>query len=173
MRAWLRLLKARILLLCSAGVVMLGLAPVLYLLGLLAWQLDTWRQTRFWIALPAALVFTDRALLLDVNLAPVFAYVPHFDGAWNTNEVVAQLLSRLHLGLIPGLIGCAIMAVGISSALRQRVLIRIHKDRKKNPVRRLDNYRREASRADAGQDGRREPFIGATDFDRNADRRVA
>lgn len=172
MRAWLRLLKARTLLLCSAGVVILGLAPVLYLLGLLAWQVDTHLETGSWIALPAALVSIDRALLQGGNVAPVLAFIPHFDWAWSANEVVAQIMSTLHIGLIPGLIGCGVMAVGVSGVLRQRVLIRIHKERKKDSVRRLDNYRREASRADAG-DGRREPFIGADDFARNTDRRAA
>lgn len=173
MKAWFRLLKARTLLLSSAGVVIVGLAPVLYLVGLIAWQFDTRLETSSWIALPAALVFTDRALLQGGNVAPVLAFIPHFDWAWSTNEVVAQILSKLHVGLIPALIGCGVMAVGISGVLRQRVLIRIHKERKKDRVRRIVDHRREASRADAGDDGRREPFIGADDFARNTDRRVA
>jgi hypothetical protein len=179
MRAWLRLLKARSLLLCSTGVAILGLAPVLYLLGLIAWQIDTRLETGSWVALPAALVFTDRALLQGGDLAPVLAFIPHFpsiphfDWSWSTNEVAARILSALHVGLIPGLIGCGVMAVGISGALRQRVLIRIHKERKKDSVKRLDNYRRGASRAHAGDDGRREPFIGECDFARNTERRVA
>jgi len=173
MRAWFRLLKARTLLLCSVGVVIVGLVPVLYLLGLVAWQFDTRLDTSSWIALPTALVFTDRALLQGGNVAPVLAFIPHFDWAWSTNEVLAQILSKLHVGLIPALIGCGVMAVGISSVLRQRVLIRIHKERKKDRVQRIDNYRREATRADAGNDGRREPFIGAGDFAGNTDRRAA
>lgn len=172
MRAWLRLLKARTLLLCSGLVAIIGLAPLLYVLGLVAWQFDTFRQTGSWIALPAALVFTDRALLQGGDVAPVLAFIPYF-GAWSTNEVVARILSTLHVGLIPGVIGCAVMAVGMSCVLRQRVLIRIHKERKKDPVRRLDNYRREARGADAGDDSRREPFIGEIDFAKNKDRRVA
>lgn len=173
MRAWLRLLKARTLLLCSAGVVVLGLAPVLYFLGLVAWQVDTRLETGAWTALPAALVSADRALPQAGNVAPVLPFIPHFDWAWSSNEVVAQILSKLHIGLIPGLIGCGVMAVGISGVLRQRTLIRIHKERKKDRVRSLDNYRRETRRADAGDDGRREPFIGAGDFAGNTDRRVA
>jgi hypothetical protein len=173
MKAWFRLLKARTLLLCSAGVVSLGLAPVMYLLGLVAWQLDTRLETGAWIGLPAALVFSDRALLQGGHVAPVLAFIPHFDWAWSTNEVGAQILSKLHVGLIPALIGCGVMAVGISGVLRQRVLIRIHKDRKKDPVRRIDDYRREASRVEAGDGGRREPFIGAGNFAGNTDRRVA
>ncbi|HJT62006.1 MAG TPA: hypothetical protein VJ797_10035, partial [Burkholderiales bacterium] len=121
MKAWLRLLKARILLLCSIAVVIVGIAPVLYFLGLVAWQVDIWRDTRAWITLPAALAFADRALLRGGELAPVLAFIPHLpqithiDWTWSTHEVVAQILRHLHIGVIPGLLGGAIMATGISS----------------------------------------------------------
>jgi hypothetical protein len=170
MKAWLRLLKARILLLCSMAVVIVGIAPVLYLLGLLAWQVDLWLDTRAWITLPAALAFTDRALLRGGELGPVLAFIPHLpqlthiDWTWTTNEVAAQVLRHLHIGLIPGLIGCALMTTGISTVLRQSVLIRIHKQRRKDPVQPLDNRVTEASRADVGFDGRREPVIDAVGF---------
>lgn len=170
MKAWLRLLKARILLLCSIAVVIVGIAPVLYLLGLVAWQVDIWLNTRAWIALPAALTFTDRALLRGGELAPVLAFIPHLpqlthlDWTWSTNEVAAQILRHLHIGLVPGLIGCAMMATGISNVLRQRLLIRIHKQRRKEPLQPLDNRVAEPSGADIGFDGRREPVIDALDF---------
>jgi hypothetical protein len=156
MKAWLRLLKARILLLCSIAVVIVGIPPVLYLLGLLAWQIDIWLDTRAWISLPAALAFTDRALLRGGEVAPVLAIIPHLpqltliDWTWSTNEAAAQILRHLHIGVIPGLIGCALMTTGISTVLRQSVLIRIHKQRRKDPVQPLD--------------GRREPVIDAVAF---------
>jgi hypothetical protein len=159
------------LLLCSAGVVIVGLASVLYLLGLLAWQLDTRLETGSWVALPSALVFADRALLQGGDVAPVLAFIPHFtyfftqlNWTWHTNEVIAQILSELHIGALPGLIGCAILAAGISGVLRQRLLIRIHKQRRKDPVRPAESFPAEPSRPDAGYDGRREPVIGATDL---------
>jgi hypothetical protein len=133
MKAWLRLLKARILLLCSVGVVLLGLVPVLYLLGLAAWQFDLWSQTGL--------------------AAPVLASIPRFYRPWAPDVVLVQGLSILHVGGIAGLIGCAVMAVGISSALRQRVLIRIHKERRKEARQRLQ----------AGYERRVEPFIGTAD----------
>jgi len=147
MKAWLRLIKARILLLCSIAVVIVGITPVLYFLGLVAWQVDIWLNTRAWIPLPAALAFTDRALLRGGELAPVLAFIPHLpllthiDWTWSTSELAAQILRHLHLGVLPGLIGCAIMTTGISTVLRQRVLIRIHKQRKKEPVQPLDDRR--------------------------------
>jgi hypothetical protein len=170
MKAWLRLIKARILLLCSIAVVIVGITPVLYFLGLVAWQVDSWLNTRAWIALPAALAFTDRALLRGGELAPVLAFIPHLpqlthiDWTWSTSEVAAQILRHLHIGAIPGLIGCALMTTGISTALRQRVLIRIHKQRRKDPVQPLDNRVVEPSGAEVGFDGRREPVIDAVAF---------
>jgi hypothetical protein len=156
MKAWLRLLKARLLLLCAIAVVIVGIPPVLYLLGLVAWQVDIWLDTRAWITLPAALAFTDRALLRGGELAPVLAFIPHLpqltviDWTWSTNEVAAQILRHLHIGVLPGLVGCAIMTTGISTVLRQRVLIRIHKQRRKEPVQPLDD--------------RREPVIDGVSF---------
>ena len=170
MKAWLRLLKARLLLLCAIAAVIVGIAPVLYLLGLVAWQVDLWLNTRAWIPLPAALAFTDRALLRGGELAPVLAFIPHLpllthiDWTWSSNELAAQILRHLHIGVLPGLIGCAIMTTGISTALRQHVLIRIHKQRRKDPVQPLDSRVAEPSRAEVGFDGRREPVIDPVDF---------
>lgn len=154
MSAWVHLLKARILFLCSLAVVLIGLAPLAYLIGLLAWQLHMYRETGILIGLPASLVFTNHAL----------AFIPHLEWAWSTHDVARQITGNLHIGVIPGLIGSALLAVGISSLLRQRTLIRIHKERRKALAQRLDDQRREASRPDAGFDGRREPVIGATEF---------
>jgi hypothetical protein len=159
MKAWLRLLKARLLLFSSLAALIVGIAPVLYLSGLVAWQVHLWLSTGAWIALPAALAFSERALLRGGELAPVLAFIPHLpqvayiDWTWSTHEAAAQILRHLHIGLVPGLIGCALMATGISSVLRQRVLIRIHKQRRKEPV-----------APPVGFDARREPGIGAVDF---------
>ena len=172
MKLWLHLLKARILLLSSLGVVLIGLALLAYLLGLSAWQIHMRLETGSWIALPAGLPFVDRATLQGGNLAPVLAFIPRLDSAWTTHDVVWQTLSKLHIGLIPGLIGFGVMAVGMSSLLRQRTLIRIHKERRKAPVKRMDNHRREASSTHAAGIGRREPFIGGAAA-ANTDRRAA
>lgn len=158
------------LLFCSLAVVLIGLAPLAYLGGLLAWQIDMQLKTGTWIALPAGLAFVDRALLQGSNLAPVLAFIPQLDSTWTTHDVVWRVLSQLHIGLIPGLIGFGVMAVGISSLLRQATLIRIHKVRRKAPVQRLDKHRREAK--PVSDDRRREPFIGAGDA-ANTDRRAA
>jgi lysylphosphatidylglycerol synthetase-like protein (DUF2156 family) len=55
MKAWFSLLKARTALLVWAVVVVAGVAPVLGLAALVAWQLATFFQTRSWVALPVPL----------------------------------------------------------------------------------------------------------------------
>ena len=172
MRLWLHLLKARFLLLSSVGVVLIGLALLAYLLGLIAWQVDMHFKTGSWIPLPAGLAFVDRALLPGGNLAPVLAFIPQLDSTWTAHDLVWRIAGTLHIGLIPGVIGFAVLAVGISSVLRQRTLIRIHKERRKAPVQRVGNHRREASPAKAATSGRREPFIGSGNA-ANTDRRAA
>ena len=159
------------LLFCSLGVVLIGLAALAYLIGLLAWQIDMQMKSGAWIALPAGLAFVDRAPLQAGNLAPVLAFIPQLDSTWTTHDVVWRVLSQLHIGLIPGLVGFGVMTVGISSLLRQRTLIRIHKERRKAPVQRLDKHRREAK--PVSDDRRREPFIGAGEVAAKADRRAA
>lgn len=130
MNAWLRLLKARILLLCSVAVVLIGLVPVLYFLGIAAWQLDLWLETGL--------------------AAPVIVQIPPLYRPWAPDVVLAHGLSILQIGGIAGLVGCATMAVGISNAARQRILIRIQKERKKEARQRVR----------AGYEARLEPFIG-------------
>ena len=159
------------LLFCSLGVVLIGLAALAYLIGLLAWQIDMQMKSGAWIALPAGLAFVDRAPLQGGSLAPVLAFIPQLDSTWTTHDVVWRVLSQLHIGLIPGLVGFGVMTVGISSLLRQRTLIRIHKERRKAPVQRLDKHRREAK--PISDDRRREPFIGAGEVAAKADRRAA
>jgi hypothetical protein len=156
---------------CSLGVVLIALAPLAYLVGLLAWQIDMQLKIGSWIALPAGLAFVDRALLQGGNLAPLLAFIPQLDSTWTTHDVVWRILSELHIGLIPGLIGFGVMTVGISSLIRQRTLIRIHKERRKAPVQRLDKQRREAK--PVSDERRREPFIGAGEVAANTDRRAA
>ena len=160
------------LLFCSLGVVLIGLAPLAYLAGLLAWQIDMQLKTGSWIALPAGLAFVDRAVLHGGNLAPLLAFIPQLDSTWTTHDVVWRILSNLHIGLIPALIGFGVMAVGVSSFLRQRTLLRIHKERRKAPVKRLEKHRREASPTQTSDNGRREPYIGVS-APAHADRRAA
>ena len=170
MKAWFRLLKARILLLFSAALVPLGLVPVLYFLALVAWQLGARLDTGKWVALPATLILSDYALRAE-KAAAVVPFVPHFDTAWSTNEVVLLLLGKPHVGLAPALLGCLIIALGVLGVLRQKERIRVLKQWKQDRVRRVQDYRSDTSRA--APDGRVEPFIGSGQVARHTDRRVA
>lgn len=149
MNASFRLRKARTALLFAAVLVIAGVVPVLYLAALFVWQVSMLFQAGSWIPLPATLLFSEHA----------FAFIPQFHAAWAAKPAVASTLALLHVGLIPALFGCAIAALGALSALRQRTLIRAHRQQNEDRLRRTRDYRRDADEADAF-DSRREPFIG-------------
>ena len=72
MNAWFPPLRARAALIFSAALVAAGLVPLLYFVGLVAWQIAMLFQTRAWVPLPASLLFTDHS----------FAFIPEFPWAW-------------------------------------------------------------------------------------------
>jgi hypothetical protein len=180
MKAWFSLLKARTFLLFAAVIVVVGLMPVLYFVGLFGWQLvNLFQAGGSWVPLPATLLFTDHAPLQGGKAAPVLALIPQFQWPWFTSPeswlpahvALTWVLSRVHVGLAFALAGLAVMALATASALRQTAAIRAWKQRYKDRLRRVRDYQREASQMDALD--RREPFIGAGAIPRNADRRVA
>jgi hypothetical protein len=180
MKAWFSLLKARTVLFFAVVLVAAGLVPVLYFVALVTWQFAAVFQAGSWVPLPATLLFTDHSLLQAGKAGPVLAFIPEFPWPWlaspgsllPAHEAVAWVLSRLHVGLVFAIVGLAVMALGVLIALRQIALIREHKQREGDRLRRVRDYRREGSGADAW-DGRREPFIGPGGTDRDADRRAA
>lgn len=168
MNAWFPLLKARTALLFSAVLVPAGSVPVLYFVALCVWQIGTRVQGGPWVPLPATLLFTDHSLLQAGKAAPVLAFIPEFRWPWFMNpdgwlpahQALAWILDRLHVGLVFALAGLAVMALGALGALRQRAVIRVQKQWSEDRVRRMQDYRREDSQAEA-LEGRREPFIGS------------
>ncbi len=160
MKAWFALLFA-------AVVVIAGVMPVLYCVALLAWQVSVLAQTGSWVALPATLLFSDHALLQGGKAARVLAFIPQWP--WAAHDTVTWILGRVHVGLVPALVGLAVMALGMLGVLRQRAAIRAGKQRDEDRLRRVRDYRREED----ASDGRREPFIGSGDIARDAERRVA
>lgn len=158
MNAGSALRKARMGYLFAVVLVLAGLVPVLCFLALFGWQLSASIQASKWIALPLTLVFTDHAL----------AFIPEF--TWAAPPAVTAVLDRVHVGLIPAVLGLVLIALGVLRALRQKALIRTYRQRNEDRVRRISDYRRDDSRIDL-VDGRREPFIGSGD--RSTDRRVA
>jgi len=155
-----------------AGVlVVVGLVPVLYFLGLAGWQMSVALYPKGgWVGLPLTLPVSDHALLAAGKAAPVLPFIPELP--WIAPPSVAAMLDRVHVGLVPAVVGIAVMALGVLRALRHKAVIRAQRQRNEDRVRRMEDYRREDSRNYA-LDGRREPFIGSDDIDRTNDRRVA
>lgn len=165
MNAWFPLLKARTVLFFAVMLVVTGLVPVLYFVAIFVWQIVALFQAGSWVPFPATLLFSEHS----------FAFIPEFP--WPAPKALAWILDRLHLGLVFALPGLAVMALGIFGALGQKALIRAHKQREEDGLRRVRDYRPEGSAADS-RDGRREPFIGPggigpDGIGRDADRRAA
>src|SRR5919112_2640913 len=116
---------ARAVLILSAALVAAGLVPVLYFVGLVGWQITTLVQTRAWVPLPASALFSEHS----------FAFIPQFPWPWlaspdsflPAHAAIAWILGKVHAGLVFGLAGLALGAVGVVGALRQRALIRMQR----------------------------------------------
>lgn len=171
MMVWFRLLRARTLLLFYAMLVPVALLPVLYFLALVAWQMSTRLKTGAWLQLPATLVFSDYALKAD-KVAEVLPYIPHFASPWSADEVVVTILDKLHVGLIPALLGSIIILLGVLGVWQQRERIRLVRQWRQDRLRRTRDYRHDTGRK-LETDDRREPFIGSSEVIRRTDRRVA
>src|SRR5690349_19647257 len=117
---------ARLTRLFAQALVILGLAPVAYAIGLVAWQAVTWVQTRAWVALPGRLL-VDPAALQAPSLAAVAPFIPSLDWAWANHpkvlimlgRVLGVVLDRMHLGLLVALAGWAVISLGRALAARQ------------------------------------------------------
>ena len=150
-------MKARTALVFATGLTAGGLALVLYFAALFGWQLSTLFQAGgTWVPLPATLLFTDQSLLEAGKAAPVLPYIPELP--WSPHRTVTLVLERVHVGLVFALLGAALMARGLLSALRQAAALRADRQRREDRLRRVADYRRGA---DPSIDGRREPFISS------------
>ena len=72
MSAWFPPLRAKVMLVFWATVAIVGLAPVLYLAGLVGWQVVTLFQRGTWVPLPSSLLLTEHS----------FAFLPALGWAW-------------------------------------------------------------------------------------------
>lgn len=159
MNAWStprRARAARTVLIVSAALVVAGLVPLLYFLGLVGWQIAALVQTRSWVPLPASLFFTAHS----------FAFIPQFPWAWlaspdsllPAHTALMWVLTKVHAGLAFGLAGLALVAVGILGVLRQRAVLRAQRQAIDDRQRRVRDYRNDNSAAPT-LDERLEPFI--------------
>lgn len=159
MNAWFpprRARAARAVLVLSAALVVAGLVPLLYFVGLVGWQIATLVQARSWVPLPASLLLSEHS----------FAFIPQFAWPWlaspdsflPAHTAVLWVLSRLHAGLAFGLAGLALGALGVVGVLRQRAVIRAQRQELDDRQRRVRDYRNDHSPAPT-LDERLEPFI--------------
>ena len=161
MNAWFpprRARATRAALVLSAALVVAGLVPLLYFVGLLGWQITTLVQTRSWVPLPASVFFSEHA----------FAFIPQFPWPWlaspdsflPAHTALLWVLNKVHAGLPFGLAGLALGAVGVLRVLRQRAIIRAQRQDLDDRQRRVRDYRNDRSAAPT-LDERLEPFISA------------
>jgi len=136
----------------SVLLIVAGALPVLFLAGLVAWQVVTLFQGGGWVPLPALLPFSG----------PSFSFVPDLSWIWQAGadspQPIVWLLSRVHFALLPALAGLALVTLGVRRVLRQRAATRALRQRHEDRLRRVQDYQRE-DRFEEPFDGRREPFI--------------
>ena len=152
----------------SVLLILAGAVPVLFLAGLIAWQVVTLLQGGGWVPLPALLLFSDPAVLQAGRAAPVLALIPDLSWIWTAGAdslpPVTWVLSRVHFALLPALAGLALMALGVRGVLKRRAETRALRERHEDRLRRVQDYQRDDISPDT-LDGRREPFIsGLTAF---------
>lgn len=134
--------------LLAQALVILGLAPVAYAIGLVAWQIYNWSTTRAWVALSGRLL-VDPAALQAPALAAVAPFVPSVDWAWANHpkvlimlgRVLGVLLDRAPLGLLAVLAGWALISIGRALASRQAEEIAWRERQRADRLRRAAQYR--------------------------------
>lgn len=152
----MRLFKARLGWLSGVSLVVLGALPVLYALGLLAWQFGNRLMTGTSVPLSVAALFKEHD----------YAFLPQLPAAWlqgawigspEAQKTLAGILSSLHFGLLVAVPGLVLSALGAWIVLRQAAAIDVEKRRREDRLRRVrvGQYR--------GPE-RVEPFIGAGDI---------
>jgi hypothetical protein len=128
----------------------LGFAPLLYALGLLAWQAYTWLYSGAWVALPARLL-VDPALLESPKLGGIAPFIPAFDWGWANhprslllaNKLLGVLLDRVHLGVYAALAGYALIELGRDIAARQTYILAWEAQQRADRLRRAAMYARQ------------------------------
>lgn len=142
-------MKAWSALVVSAALVLIGAVPLLYVATLLGWQIVMLFQTGKWIGLGLTFLFTEHGL----------AFVPQFPTTMAPEHpALVWVLSRIHVGVLPALVGLLLVGAGVLGVLRQRAAMRARKQYREDRLRRVEDYRRDEVRAERF-DGRREPFI--------------
>lgn len=147
--------KARLARLFGLLLMLAGLVLVLQLVVLLAWQWMATFELRSWPALPMRLLFVDQAALGAAKLAPFLPLIPEIQWSWLRDpQVLPELhagavwaLERIHIGLVPAILGALAALYGYSISSRQRGVLDAARQNKEDRLRRLREYRRDTAPA--------------------------
>jgi hypothetical protein len=177
-------LRRGIAALLGLAVALVGLALVLQLAALLLWQYGVALQKPSWPKLPVGLLFADHAKLATTALAPYLQYLPQLEWSWLANRqdtsashaVAVWLVDKVHIGLLPALLGVPLILGGGKLLMRQVHAMTAAKRYRRDRMRRVEQYRRSLEErqepfdysAGARTDSRverfeqrKEPFLGA------------
>jgi hypothetical protein len=166
-------------------VALAGLALVLQLAALLLWQYGIALQKPSWPRLPIDLLFADHAKLASTALAPYLEYIPRLEWSWLANRedtsathaVAVWLVNKVHIGVVPALLGVPLALGGGELFLRRLHALAAARRYKVDRMRRVEQYRKGpleerlepfdstlGARPEYGNERfeqRKEPFIGA------------
>jgi hypothetical protein len=134
-------------------VALVGVALVLQLVALLLWQYGIALQKPSWPRLPIDLLFADHAKLASTALAPYLEYLPRLEWSWLANRedtsathaVAVWLVNKVHIGLLPALLGVPLALGGGRLLLRQMGSLAGARRYRADRLRRLREYRRQPS----------------------------
>ena len=134
-------------------VALVGLALVLQLAALLLWQYGIALQKPSWPRLPIDLLFADHAKLASTALAPYLEYIPRLEWSWLANRedtsathaVAVWLVNKVHIGVVPALLGVPLALGGWKLLLRQMRAVAGARRYRADRLRRVAEYRRQPS----------------------------
>jgi hypothetical protein len=135
-------------------VALVGLALVLQLATLLLWQYGVALQKPSWPRLPIALLFADHGKLATTALAPYLEYIPKLEWSWLANRadtsathaVAVWLVDKVHIGVVPALLGVPLLLGGCKLLLRRIGALAAARRYRADRLRRLGEYRRQRER---------------------------
>ena len=146
----------------SGALVLIGAAPVIYLLVLLMAQFFTSIKAGAWVGLPLTVLFTEPAALQASTAAPIVGLIPNLSSLWvagpESPAALMWVLNKVHVAAIPALIGLPIIAAGVLQLRRRHAEIQVHAQQSEDRLRRVSDYQRDDVVV-APLDGRREPYI--------------
>ena len=143
--------KRSVAALLGLAAALVGLALVLQLAALLLWQYGIALQKPSWPRLPIDLLFADHAKLASTALAPYLEYIPRLEWSWLANRedtsathaVAVWLVNKVHIGVVPALLGVPLALGGWKLLLRQMRAVAGARRYRADRLRRVAEYRRQ------------------------------